>query len=513
MGARRAVFGFLVIASAIPLPSFAQSDDQGTEPQPDSVAQGAMPRPEDVGAAQAKTTDDGQNALAEGAGERPVETTDPHATTPAEEAGDVDEWGDSDEWEDFDEDWGGEAEQSGDKALSFELHGFVEALIGARVVSAPSMDNELTAAEARFRLNLDASHDVVSARFRGDFVADALFENIVLVDVRDASVFARGGGWFSTRVGIQVLTWGTGDFVFLNDLFPKDFVSFFIGRADEYLKAPSLSAVVTFTIEKVGLDLVWTPIFTPDRFISGERLAFFDPITGEVIGDRSEFVPIDPVLPSKRLRNSTGAARLYGTVKAYELAAYGYIGFWNQPNAFDIAALRLTYARLAVYGASARGPLLGGVFNVETAFYQSFEDDEGVDPEIPNSQLRWLVGYEREVIPKFQLGLQYYVEYTLHHDELIANSFWPEFEQQEFRHVVTVRLTQLLLLDTLELSLFAFFSPNELDTYIRPRITYAWTEALTVSVGANLLFGRDDFTFLGQLEQNSNVYARFRYSF
>ena len=435
------------------------------------------------------------------------------ALTPEEEAGDVDDWGDTDEWDDFDEDWGGEGEASGERALSFELHGFVEGLIGARVVNDPAMDNELTAAEARFRLNLDAAHEFVSARFRGDFLADALFDNVVSVDVRDGSVFARGGRWFSARLGVQVLTWGTGDFIFLNDLFPKDFVSFFVGRADEYLKAPSLSAVVTFTIEKVGLDLVWTPIFTPDRFISGERLSFFFPPTGEIIGDRSDLTPLDPERPTRRLRNSTGAARLYGNVKAYELAAYGYIGFWNQPNAFDIAELRLTFARLAVYGASARGPLLGGVFNVETAFYQSFEDNDGDDPELPNSQLRWLLGYEREVLPKFQVGMQYYVEYILDYDALIENSFWPQFEPAEFRHVLTLRLTQLLLLDTLELSLFTFFSPNELDAYIRPRITYAWTEALAVVVGGNLMFGRDDFTFFGQLEQNSNVYLRVRYSF
>ena len=41
------------------------------------------------------------------------------------------------------------------------------------------------------------------------------------------------------KLGRQVLTWGTGDLLFLNDLFPKDWVSFFAGRDDEYLKAPS----------------------------------------------------------------------------------------------------------------------------------------------------------------------------------------------------------------------------------------------------------------------------------
>jgi hypothetical protein len=68
-------------------------------------------------------------------------------------------------------------------------------------------------------------------------------------------------------------------------------------------------------------------------------------------------------------------------------------------------------------------------------------------------------------------------------------------------------------MDNLELSLFVFFSPNELDTYIRPRVTYKIIEPLALVVGANLMFGRDDYTFFGQLEENTNVYVRLRYSF
>jgi hypothetical protein len=68
-------------------------------------------------------------------------------------------------------------------------------------------------------------------------------------------------------------------------------------------------------------------------------------------------------------------------------------------------------------------------------------------------------------------------------------------------------------MDKLELSLFVFFSPDELDTYIRPRITYKILDPLAIVIGANLMFGRDNYTFFGQLEQNTNAYARLRYSF
>jgi len=424
---------------------------------------------------------------------------------PLEDAGD-DDWGEFDEWEEE------EGDGSGGKASAFQLGGFVEGLTAARVVRSSASANEFVAGEARFRLNLDATHDIASARFRGDVFADGV-EGRVWFDIRDASIFVRGGNWFNMRVGRQVLTWGTGDFLFLNDLFPKDFNSFFIGRADEYLKAPSNSIITTFNIKKVGLDLVWTPIFEPDRFIDGQRLSFFNPLVGDIIGDRSPLTPIQPLFPDKRLRNGTVHGRLYGTAGAVELAAYGYVGYWPQPLALDLTALQVTYARLGAYGASVRAPLFGGLFNVEGAFYDSFEDREGTDATIPNSQFRGLVGYERELFPKFQMGLQYYLEYTFNHDELLENSLWPEYEQHELRHMLTLRLTQLLVMDKLELSLFTFFSPDELDTYIRPRITYKIIEPLAIVVGANLMFGRHDYTFFGQLKENTNVYARLRYSF
>ena len=451
--------------------------------------------------------------------------------TPEELAGDVEpmadaegdqDWGEFDDWE---EEEGGEG-GSGANAWGFQIGGFLEGLVAPRVVQSSASDNEFVAAEARFRLNLDATHEIASARFRGDVYADGV-DSRVWFDIRDASIFVRGGSWFSMRFGRQVLTWGTGDFLFLNDLFPKDFNSFFIGRADEYLKAPSNSIQTTFMMKKVGLDLIWTPIFAPDRFINGERLSFFNPLTGQIQGDRSPLSPVQPTFPEKRLRNGTIHGRLYGSAGPVELAAYGYVGFWPQPIALTgpLApppdAPNVTYARLAVYGASVRAPLGGGLINVEGAFYDSFDDRAGTDPTTPNSQFRGLAGYERELFPKFQMGLQYYLEFTLKYDELTAapapgdtpGSYWPEYLPNRFRHLITLRLTQLLVMDNLELSLFVFFSPDELDTYIRPRITYKIIEPLAIVVGANLMFGRYDYTFFGQLEQNTNVYARIRYSF
>ena len=46
------------------------------------------------------------------------------------------------------------------------------------------------------------------------------------------AALGQWGNAFDLKIGQQVLTWGTGDYVFLNDLFPKDYQSFFSGRDD-----------------------------------------------------------------------------------------------------------------------------------------------------------------------------------------------------------------------------------------------------------------------------------------
>ena len=113
-----------------------------------------------------------------------------------------------------------------------------------------------------------------------------------------------------------------------------------------------------------------------------------------------------------------------------------------------------THPRLNVYGGSLRGNLWGGVTNFEGAYWDSLDDQEGADPNVPNSQVRGLVGYERELFRNFTAGIQYYVEWTLDYDRLVADSPWPQFEPPERRHLFTTRLTRRLLQQTLTLSLF-----------------------------------------------------------
>ena len=408
-----------------------------------------------------------------------------------------------------DDDWASDSTAEGDDSgVELEMFGFVETTTSARVVNDDTQSSELLLGEARFQLQLDHQSDWETMAVRADLVADAISSDL-RIDLREASIYLAPTSWFDIKVGRQVLTWGTGDLLFLNDHFPKDWVSFFTGRATEYLKAPSTAIRAGMYSNRFGFELVWTPIFEPDHTITGQRLSYFDPSVGEIQGEGRV---VDPVEPSFRLRNGEGALRLTLGVGSLELAAYGYVGYTKQPRAFVPDAGRPTFSRLASYGLSARNPFLGGVLNLEGAFHHSLDDNEGTDPFIPNSQARGLLGFERELVANWTFGLQYYVEYLLEHEAHIA-ALNAALEPDELTHRVSMRLTARLLREDLTASLFALGSPNEMDLYVRASLAYRFSDATSVEVGGNLMFGEDEHTFIGQLQNNANAFARLRYGF
>ena len=65
----------------------------------------------------------------------------------------------------------------------------------------------------------------------------------------------------------------------------------------------------------------------------------------------------------------------------------------------------------------------------------------------------------------------------------------------------------------LTLSFFARYSPNDDDAYLRPTVSYKISDNWLATAGANVFLGSQDYTFLGQFQDNTNVYAALRYSF
>ncbi|WP_223669825.1 hypothetical protein [Kangiella shandongensis] len=386
--------------------------------------------------------------------------------------------------------------------------GFIEAAYGQRLQTDPLFADKQTLSEIRSHVEGDYSGDDIDFSFRGDLWYDDVLNDTEL-DIRELSISFSAFGNTDFKLGRQISTWGTGDLLFLNDLFPKDWKSFFSGREDTYLKAPADAVRITSYFDAVNVDLVWMPVFTDDRYIDGERYSFFTPLAGQHVGGRDL---IEPVMPDKNIGNSEIALRLYKNIEGTEYAVYGYRGFDKQPVGLT-TNFEPTFHRRDVLGASVRGNVADGLYNLEVAYHDAIEDPDGADPLVKNSQWRFLMGYETELMARMTLGVQYYLEWTQDYDALLANSPTPLFEAEEKRSVVTARLTYRTVKDKWIWSLFAFYSPTDEDSYIRPSVNYRLSDEWQFTAGANIFNGQKRHTFFGQFEDATNAYLRVRYNF
>lgn len=407
----------------------------------------------------------------------------------------------ADPFDSFDDDFADES-----RGLTFS--GFAEIAYGRKLEADPNFSTRRSLGDLRARLETEWSNDALLLTVKGEALYDD-YDAESDIDFRELSLQASPTSSVDLKIGRQVLTWGTGDLLFLNDLFPKSWVSFFSGRDDEYLKAPSDAVRMTWFTEHVNLDAVWSPRFEPDEYLTGERFSFFSPLAGAIVAPRP---PLSAARPGRSFDNGELALRLFKTAGSTEYAAYFYRGFYKRPLGLN-ADFEPIFPRLSVYGASMRRPLAKGLFNAEFAYHKSRGDSSGTNPLIPNDQLRVLLGYEFEARPRLTVGLQYYLEQTRDYGALIASSLAPSFEPDRQRHVLTNRLTYRTSQDMLTLSLFTFFSPSDNDYFLRPSISFRQSDRWTFTGGANLFGGEHSHTFFGQLEDDTNVYFRARFNF
>ena len=396
-----------------------------------------------------------------------------------------------------------------------EFHGFfLGSYAGRTTGERPSgaQGGDFLLGEERLRLDLTTWSESVeaSATVRAEFIHDGVAE-ASRTDLREVYADYATGPW-DLRLGRQIATWGVGDLLFINDVFPKDWVSFFAGRPLGYLKngVDGLRARRAVGGRGGGAELFVVPFFTPDVLPDGNRFVLSDPFPG--VTDRTEQTP------PATYGNTELALRLFGRLAGFDVAAYAYRGHWGapamRPDDFAVPTqVTIFHPALSVYGASAQGNALGGVLSLEAGYYDSRDDRAGTDPAVPNDQARVLAGYQRQLWEDFTLGAQYYAEVMADHGAYrrVLPAGFPAVPR--YRDTLTLRLEQRLMHQALRLSLFAFYGRAEDDWLLQPQVAYRFSDEWSATVGANLFGGEDDTTFLGQFDRNDNIYLSVRVDF
>jgi hypothetical protein len=379
-------------------------------------------------------------------------------------------------------------------------HGFVLAdyavrTTGKRIPGSPAADFVFAEEGGRLDLALTAPTADSEAQLRLDAFHDAVIGRTDLA-VREMFLDHRAGR-LDVRLGRQILTWGVGDLAFINDVFPKDYGAFFVGRPIEYLKVPSDGLRATVALAPLSVDLVVLPFFAPDRPPPADRFSYgLVPFPG--------VTPQTVELPERSLANTELAARVSGSLGPTDLAVYAYRGFFHAPfpRLLPGPTLALSFPPLAVYGASVQRNLLGGVVSAEAGYFDSRQRRSGAAPP---SSARWLAGFQRDAITDFTVGVQYVAELTFDGTAPAAPA--------SYKQTVTLRATGLALNQTLRLSLLAVWGVSERDLLIIPEVLYQVHDRLALVLGLNLFGGTDASTTFGTFRDDANVYTWSRFTF
>lgn len=389
---------------------------------------------------------------------------------------------------------------------SVEMHGFLlGTYTGRNTGQRPNSEHpsDFLLAEERFQLEASAAIEdsiEASARVKVDLFHDAV-SNTFDIDLRQAHLdYATGN--FDFRLGRQILTWGTGDLLFINDAFAKDWASFFSGKPLQYLKVGSDGLSFRYWSNLFNAEAAIL-FFQPDLLPSPSHFFLFDPYP-TVTARKEE-------LPAKRYGDLETSLRLFRNIRGWDLALYLSRGFWKQPSIIvddpdNPANLTFIYPRMTIYGFSAQGAIASGLGSVEIGYYDTHQLPK--NSTVPSDRFKFLLGYQTQLSADLNMGIQYLSEI-----QKKSSSSLHLAARKRYRDTLTLRWDRFLQHQTKKVSLFLFYSFTDQDLLFQPETVSHLSDNLTLTFGANIFEGKDETTLFGQHDRNDNLYASFQIDF
>jgi hypothetical protein len=300
-------------------------------------------------------------------------------------------------------------------------------------------------------------------------------------------------------LGKQIVAWGRADGLNPTDnLTPRDYTVMLPFEDDQRFGTPG-ARVDLFLMQEHTLTLFASPSFEPARI----------PLPAE----------LEETKPARSLSNTSVGVKLDKTAEGVDWSVSYYRGFSLLPSV-DEATLR--YDRITVIGADIARNYGRFGFRGELAYVDT-ADDAGTDPTVRNPHLYWIAGVDRTFFDDLNLNLQFFQRRTRAHRE--AETFGEaqarstaalnavlQGQQDSVSNGVTFRVSNQWLNDTLEAELFAAINITRDNSFLRPLVTYAFSDDWKGTFGAELYFGGAD-TQYGSLESNRGIFAELRYGF
>jgi len=413
---------------------------------------------------------------------------------------------------------------SKDEEKPYELNGYLRGtLFVGKVPDKNSTEIKSGYGEASLKLRLrkhgfgDAFAEV---RFRS---GHELQKTVSEINLREAYVNAYAGP-FDFRIGHQVVVWGRADgWNPTDNITPRNML---IRSADEDDRRLANFLIRSYyNRQPFRFEAIWVPAYSPSY------------IPTDLIASSSGITLGEPDYPDMKLKNSAFALRLNMEWPSID----GSISYFNGHNPMpgitaDFPKIFMTNMDLNIFPKAYRMHVIGADFSTvvagswglrgEVAYRRAHQDYEE-NVHIPNPDLQYVVGLDKELVKNFSLIVQYIGRYVFDFEELeiptnpmdfprfkiaLKNRFI-NFQQYELSHSLSCRAAWELMNELMSIEVFGMVNFTSNETLFRPKLTYDIADALTVALGAELYSGPDD-TLFGLVDSTlSAVFVELKASF
>ncbi|MGK5082933.1 hypothetical protein WDW37_06480 [Bdellovibrionota bacterium FG-1] len=333
--------------------------------------------------------------------------------------------------------------------------------------------------------------------------------------LREGYVGYAKNGW-EFRLGRQLIPWGKSDAFNPTDyLSAKNYALF--NPDDEVRRIGSTSLWLNWTPTQGASPLSVTVVATP-AFPQSHLL-----IPSSAIPAGVTLVP-PPQTPPTTFGNTETAIKLAYTGNAWDASLSAFRGYNHMPEfaIFDISGSPLqpvitlvqTFHPIRAAGGDASFTFGKWIGRAETAYFWT-QNDDGTQPLIQPSHWDSVIGAERPLGDDFRFQVQAIYRYHPAFQEPTAlakaNALLLGY-QEKSRPAATFRLAYSNEANGWDIELFLMANFSGGDYLARPKVTYAWTDAVKSTAGVEYYGGPDDRP-LGALKSYNSVFIEGKYVF
>jgi len=328
------------------------------------------------------------------------------------------------------------------------------------------------------------------------------------------------------RLGKQQVVWGKADGVFINDIVCPLDMSMFLLQDFDNIRMGLPMAKANLYLGNWMLEGLWIPKFEPWQFAeagSDWEFTLSVPPDTVLVSMEELWVPNaihlnDEILPIGIQENSEYGLRLSTFLLGADISLLYLDGYADHPSIQVVDTtitgspiptqidtyLSPTYYRSPMYGLNFSRPVFTTVIRGELGYFANRRFSNVNMQTVTSDYFSGMMGIDFTGPWGSSISFQ-----AIHRQIMDYKSGMVDDKTEQ---MATATISGSFLRETVIASVLGLADVNEDAGLGRLDISYAWSDALRISLGGFLLWGNED-TLFGQFDVNDNIYLKIKYSF